>query len=65
MGVGLAVGVGLTWGTNAQGGHFVVPSVALDVVALAWAGRHRGERAWLVAVVALAGLVGVLLAALR
>jgi hypothetical protein len=61
----LAVAVGLTWGTNAAGGHFVVPSLVLDAVALGWSYRHRDSRAWLVFFVAVGGVLGVGLSDLR
>ena len=61
----LAVAVGLTWGTNAAGGHFVYPSLLLDLVALGWGCRHRGDRGRLVIVVAVGGVLGVALAGLR
>jgi hypothetical protein len=58
----LALAVGLTWGTNAAGGHFVLPSVALDLAALGWAVRHRRDRGVLVALVGAGGLAGAALA---
>ena len=61
----LAVGVGLTWGTNAQGGHFVVPGLVLDAALGLWTIRGWGARAWLVRAVAVSGAVGIVLAGLR
>jgi hypothetical protein len=61
----LALAVGLTWGTNAHGGHFAYPSLLLDAVAMAWGWRHRDQRGRLVFGVAVAGVLGLGLAGLR
>ena len=60
----LALAVGATWGTNAHGGEFTWPGIALAVLALGWGLRHRGDRAGLLAAVGLAGVVVAVVSAL-
>jgi hypothetical protein len=60
----LALAVGLTWGSNAVGGHFWVAGLALCVVAIIWTLRQRDGLPVLVAVVAVGGLAGLTLAGL-
>ena len=60
----LALGVGLTWGTNAVGGHFGIGGLVLALAAMAWALRRRQGLTVLVGIVAVGGLAGLALAEL-
>ncbi|HCB07951.1 MAG TPA: hypothetical protein PLZ93_17205 [Nocardioides sp.] len=59
----LALAVGATWGTNATGGEFTWPGLALAVVAIWWGVRHRRDRGVLLVAVGAAGVVGVVASA--
>jgi hypothetical protein len=55
----LALAVGLTWGTNALGGEFVVPGAVLALAALAYGVRHRTDQRVLLAVGGAVALVTI------
>jgi hypothetical protein len=55
----LALAVGVTWGTNATGGEFTGPGLALALLATAWGARHRADAGVLLAVAGAAGTVAV------
>jgi len=58
-----AVGVGVTWATNALGGHFVVPGLAAALVAPVYGVRHRTDLAGLLGVTGASALVTLAAAA--
>ena len=59
----LALGVGVTWGTNSTGGAFTWPGAALAVAAALWGLRHRADRGDLMVAVGVAGLPAVVVSA--
>ena len=60
----LAVGVGVTWGTNATGGEFTWAGTALAVLAATWGWRHRHDGGVLMATVGTVGVVAVVVSAI-
>jgi hypothetical protein len=61
----LAIAVGATWGSNANGGHFAWAGAVLAVAAAVWGWRHRRDRGVLMATVGASGAVVVVVSVLR